>query len=282
MVDYAPPDSPGLRATPDSIEIPMVIRHSLRASATSVGVQVGKTGLNGQQTYYLFLTCRPTDALVFDPGVSQPAMCKGSERREGTDLAIRALLERRVPSPLPAYSFMSREADLYGDYFRINDDARAAAMRAAASSRLTGARCKDLGNCEQVSKARAAARLAAARPGVLTALAIAVFVLASFTAHRVPASNRTGWFVSALSVFVILTSVAAIAVMFPATAPGLGLEGFLYYGFLIFGLVPYLTCVGIIGASMSGGGATRLKAFALALGLLTPVAVWGSIVVFAT
>src|SRR5688572_8134208 len=36
MVDYAPPDSPGLRATPDSIEIPMVIRHSLRASATSV------------------------------------------------------------------------------------------------------------------------------------------------------------------------------------------------------------------------------------------------------
>jgi hypothetical protein len=281
IIEYASPDGAAARITPDSIELPMVVRHSLHASATTVGLQIGKTELGRPDPYYLFLTCTPVGAKAFDPGVAQPALCKVADRREGTDLGIQALLEGRIPSPLPAYSFMSRDADLYGDYFRINDEARSAAMLAAASSQLAAAPCEDLGNCEQLAKSRATARWAAARPGILIALTIAAFLLAGFAASRLPPRKSTGWFVNCLSVLVIFVCVLALAVMFPVTAPGLGLEGFIYFAFLIYGLLPHLVCLGIIGSSVAGGGATRLRAFALTLGLLTPPIVWIGIVAFA-
>jgi len=280
-IEYASPDGAAPRITPDSIEFPMVIRHSLHASATTVGFQIGKTELGKPVPYYLFLTCQPTGRKAFDPGVSQPASCKASDRREGTDLGIQALLERRIPAPLQAYSFMSRDADIYGDFFRINDEARSAAMLAAVSGKLAAAPCEDLGNCEQLAKARTAARWAAARPGVLIALTIGAFLLAGFAASRLPPRKSTGWFVNCLSVLVIFISMLALAVMFPVTAPGLGLEGYLYFAFLIYGLLPHLVCLGIIGASVAGGGATRLRAFALTLGLLTPAIVWVGVVAFA-
>jgi hypothetical protein len=277
-IEYASPDAAPTRITPGTIEFPMVIRHSLHASATKVGLQIGNTVLGRPQPYYLFLTCRPARATAFDPGVPQPALCKTSDRREGDDLAVQALLERRIPSPLPASSFMSREADLYAGHFRINDEAGSAAILAAASGRLAAAPCEDLGNCEQVAEVRAAARRAAARPGVLIALAIAAFVLAGFAASRVRSRERTGWFIRCLSVLVILLSMLAFAVMFPLTAPGLGLglglEGYLYAVFLVFGLAPHLVCVGIIGVSVARRGATPLKTFALSLGLLAPPIVW--------
>jgi hypothetical protein len=280
IVSYASPNNPAPRVTPDSFEIPMLVRHTLHASAITVGVQIGTSDQRKPEPYYLFLTCRPTDAKVFDPDASHSALCRASDSREGTELGARALLERRIPAPLPVYSFMSREADLYGDYFRINDEARSAAMLAAASGKVAAAPCEDLGNCEQRAKGRAAARWAAARPGVLIAATIAGFLLAGFAASRVPPRTSTGWFANALSVLVIFVSLLALVVMFPVTAPGLGLEGILYAGFFVFGLVPHLVCVGIIGASMAGEGATRLRVFALTFGLITPALVWAAIVAF--
>ncbi len=286
-IEYASPDSipPGTTAESElsgnDIQMPMAIRHSLQVPASTVGIQIENPDGGRSQPYYLFLTCKPVDAQVFAPGVSQPAVCAGRAERKGGDLAIKALLERQIPAPLPAYSFMTREADLYDNFLRVNDERGFAAASAAATRMLASARCEDLGNCEEVAKARTAARWQAARPGVLAALTIATFLLAAFAGIRTPARTSTGWFVNSLSILVIAASILAIVIMFDATAPDLGLEGFVHFAVLFYGLVPHLVAVGVIAASLSGGRATRLRMFAVTLGLLTPLVVWLSILAFA-
>jgi hypothetical protein len=84
-----------------------------------------------------------------------------------------------------------------------------------------------------------------------------------------------------LSTLVIAVSVIALAIMFPATAPDLGFDAYLYYGFYIYVVLPHLALVGIIAMSLIGGTASRLRVFAVTLGGLTPVLVWLSVVSYA-
>jgi hypothetical protein len=286
-IEYAAPGT--ISSTPESgqpgrdVQMPMVIRHTLHVPATAVGIAIGRTTVQGRpQPYYLFLTCKPANAAAFAPGISHPAMCTGRAEREGSELAIKALLERQIPEPLPANSFMSDEADLFDDFLRINDKSAFAAAAMAATTALASARCEDLGNCEEVARERASARRQAARPSVLTALTIAAALLAGFAARRTPARTSTGWWVDTLSILVIAVSILMFVVMFKVTTPGLGLEGVVYFTFLLFGLLPHLVVVGFIGAAIARGGATRLRVFALSLGLLAPALVWLGIFAFAS
>jgi hypothetical protein len=279
-IDFASPAGTAPELTSGSIQLPMTISHTLRVPLTQVGMQIGKTQLGKPQPYYLFLTCKPAAGPIFAPGPPQRALCSGHEERAGTELALQALTNHDLPSPLPAYSFFTHEADAFDRFLRFNEQEDRALVDVAAG-KVRSASCEDLGNCQAVGKMRAAQRWHASRRPVLAALAVIVLLLAVFAASRVPSRKSSGWFFDTLSILVIAVSALAIAIIFPVTAPDLGLEGFIYIGFYIYGLLPHLAMVSIVAASLGGGGATRLRAFAVTLGALTPLLVLLCIALYA-
>lgn len=293
VIDYAPPKAMAPQPSPEAkhagngiwvqtdqhqryvLHMPVVIRHSLKEPASEVDLQIGATKGGGPDPYYLYLQCKPQGRADFAPGLAQPALCMGRERiAMNMDGVVEALAkgEARLQTGRVAVS----SGDFFKWYFRrAADDAANEARRI-----LQGASCRERGTCAEEEKRAAAKAVVERRPRLFGALALALLVIAGAAAAAVRPRETTGVWLGLVAAFVVATSLIALAATWGLLHPGVGYEGFLYAILVYYMAIPHAAAVLILAAVAAGGGVTRLRAFALTLGLLAPALIWGAFLGF--
>jgi hypothetical protein len=245
------------------------IHNGLALAVRETGLQYGRQD-GGRSLVDLYCPL----ARPIEPGMSATALCHGTDRTDRIDAIVHALSSRTPSGPFAAgWVYTAEVDDLSG---RVEKEIRGDGPQRGAHAMLAGASCEDKGSCAVIAKADADRRKAEWRDrrGLLVVEfgMVAALVLGIVAAMRVREPGAGGWFVSTLAVAVVLYAIFTAAATYIAVMPHAGYAALPAVLLVIFGGVPYLIALAVVGISLLSN-ATSLRAFATAFGAAATVTV---------